>query len=94
MSNLESDIHELKDGMVNLDKKLDRLVSTVDNLKASQDQINIDIQRIKDPDSGLFPRVRTLEQWKDTYSKFMWLTTSALLAVIVKQVWDLLTIHP
>jgi len=86
-----TDIQDLKDAIINLDKKLDRLVNTVEHLKDSQDQITQDLSKIKDPDTGLFPRIRSLEQWKETYSKFMWILTSATLAVVVKEVWDLLS---
>jgi seryl-tRNA synthetase len=88
---MSTDFQDIKDAFISLDKKLDRLVNTVEHLKDSQDQITQDLSKIKDPDTGLFPRIRSLEQWKDTYSKFMWLLTSATLAVVIKEVWDLLS---
>jgi hypothetical protein len=88
----EQDMHDLKEAIVNLDKKLDRLVTTVDTLKSAQDLFAADMQRIKDPDNGIYPRIRTLEQWRDTQSKFIWLISSATVAIIIKQLWDLLSL--
>jgi hypothetical protein len=90
-TNINDDIQDVKDAIVALDKKLDRLVTTVDTLKSAQDLFAADMQKIKDPDSGIYPRIRTLEQWKDTYSKFMWIVSTATIGIIIKQVWDLLT---
>ena len=86
-----NDIQDLKDAIVNLDKKLDRLVTTVDTIKSAQDLFSQDMQKIKDPDTGIYPRIRTLEQWKDTHSKFMWIVSTVTMGVVIKQVWDLLT---
>ena len=87
----DQDMHDLKEAIVNLDKKLDRLVTTVDTLKSAQDLFAADMQKIKDPDTGIYPRIRTLEQWKDTHSKFMWIISSTTVTIVMKQLWDLLT---
>lgn len=92
MSTTDQDMHDLKEAIVNLDKKLDRLVTTVETLKSAQDLFAQDMMKIKDPDTGIYPRIRTLEQWKDTHSKFMWIVATTTAAIVVKQVWDLLTI--
>ena len=91
MATAEQDMHDLKEAIVNLDKKLDRLVTTVDTLKSAQDLFAQDMMKIKDPDSGIYPRIRTLEQWKDTQSKFMWIFATATVGIIIKQIWGLLT---
>ena len=90
VSTTDQDMHDLKEAIVNLDKKLDRLVSTVDNLKTSQDLFAADMQKIKDPDTGIYPRIRTLEQWKETNSKFIWIIATSTAAILIKQLWDLL----
>jgi hypothetical protein len=48
--------------------------------------------KIKDPDTGIYPRIRTLEQWKDTQSKFMWIFATSMVGVIAKILWDLLSL--
>lgn len=88
----DQDMHDLKEAIVNLDKKLDRLVTTVDTLKSAQDLFAQDMLKIKDPDTGIYPRIRTLEQWKETHSKFMWIVSTTTVAMVIKQIWDLLTV--
>lgn len=92
MSTTDQDMHDLKEAIVNLDKKLDRLVNTVETIKSAQDLFSQDMIRIKDPDSGIYPRIRSLEQWKETQSKFIWIISSTTIAMVIKQIWDLLTI--
>ena len=92
MSTTDQDMHDLKTAIVNLDKKLDRLVTTVDTLKTAQDLFAADMQKIKDPDTGIYPRIRTLEQWKDTQSKFMWIFATTTVGIVIKQIWGLLTV--
>jgi hypothetical protein len=82
---------DLRDLIIELDKKIDRVVSSMDYIKAKQDETNIDLARIKDPDNGLFSRVKTLENWKEGHSKITWGAISAVTFLIVKQLWDVLT---
>lgn len=82
---------DLRDLIIELDKKIDRVVSSMDYIKAKQDETNLDLARIKDPDSGLFSRIKTLESWKETHSKITWGAISAVTFLIVKQLWDVIT---
>jgi len=82
---------DLRDLIIELDKKIDRVVSSMDYIKSKQDETNIDLARIKDPDNGLFSRVKTLENWKEGHSKITWGAISAVTFLIVKQLWDVLT---
>ena len=88
----DQDMSDLKEAIVNLDKKLDRLVTTVDTIRSAQDLFAQDMQKIKDPDTGIYPRIRTLEQSKDTQSKFMWIFATSMVGVIAKILWDLLSL--
>ncbi len=92
VSTTDQDMSDLKEAIVNLDKKLDRLVTTVDTIRSAQDLFAQDMQKIKDPDTGIYPRIRTLEQWKDTQSKFMWIFATSMVGVIAKILWDLLSL--
>jgi len=84
---------DLRDLIIELDKKVDKVINSVDAMKAKQDEINIDLAKIKDPDHGLFPRVKSLEEWRATHSRVTWAAVTALIALAVKQLWDILTIH-
>ena len=92
VSTADQDMSDLKEAIVNLDKKLDRLVTTVDTIRSAQDLFAQDMLKIKDPDTGIYPRIRTLEQWKDTQSKFMWIFATSMVGVIAKILWDLLSL--
>jgi hypothetical protein len=52
-----------------------------------------DIKQIKEavynPDSGLYARLRSLEQWKETYSKVTWLMTSALIVLVTGTIYQM-----
>jgi len=43
---------------------------------------------VYNPDSGLYARLRALEQWKESQSKVQWLVTSGVIMLIVKMLWD------
>lgn len=84
---------DLRDLIIELDKKVDKVISSVDAMKAKQDEVTADLIRIKDPDIGLFPRVKSLEEWRETHSKITWIAITALIGLAIKQLWDILTIH-
>ena len=84
---------DLRDLIIELDKKVDKVMSTVDAMKQKQDEINVDLAKIKDPDHGLFPRVKSLEEWRATHSRVTWAAVTALIALAVKQLWDILTVQ-
>jgi hypothetical protein len=84
---------DLRDLIIELDKKVDRVVSSIETIKDKQDELNRDLLKIKDPDSGLFPRVKSLEEWRTTHSRITWAALSALIALAAKQLWDIMTLH-
>ncbi len=81
-------IEDLRVLMIELDKKVDRVGTTVDYLKAKQDELNDDISKIKDPENGIFPRVKSLEEWRNTQSKISWIAGTGIIGLAVKQIWD------
>ncbi len=84
----------LESGLVgNIGLKHLKVISSVDSMKAKQDEITADLIRIKDPDTGLFPRVKSLEEWRATHSRITWGAVTALIALAVKQLWDIMTTH-
>ena len=85
--------NEVRELIIELDKKVDRVISNVEIIKEKQDEINRDLSKIKDPDTGLFARVKTLEDWKSSQSKLTMTGIATLVALIIKQFWDLITIH-
>ena len=53
-----------------------------------------DVKQIKEavynPDSGLYARLRSLEQWKETYSKVTWIMTSAIVVLVTGSLYQML----
>ena len=78
--------------LIELNAKLERLINGIDTLHANQERMGDDISKIKEavynPDSGLYARLRALEQWKDSQSKLQWLVTSGVVMLVVKALWD------
>ena len=54
--------------LMELNSKLDRMLSSVEALAEHQNRMSDDISKIKEavynPDEGLYARLRALEQWK------------------------------
>jgi peptidoglycan hydrolase CwlO-like protein len=90
-----SELNELREAITALDKKVDRMMSSIENLKEKQDDVAKDITKIKEavyhPDEGLYARIKILETWKETQSKVSWIAITAIVGLAVKQLWDLLT---
>ena len=90
-----TELNELKEAITALDKKVDRMLSSIENLKEKQDDVAKDITKIKEavyhPDDGIYARLKVLETWKENQSKVSWIAMTAIIGLAVKQLWDLLT---
>jgi len=80
--------------LATLHGKIDRLNDNIDAVKEKQDEISEHIGKIKEavynPDSGLYARLRSLEQWRDTTSRNSWFLATTVGALVIKTVWDVL----
>ena len=80
--------------LATLHGKIDRLNDNIDTVKKQQEEISKHISKIKEavynPDSGLYARLRSLEQWRDATSRTTWFLATAVGGLILKTVWDLL----
>jgi len=92
-----AELSELKEAITALDKKVDRMLSSIENLKEKQDDVAKDITKIKEavyhPDEGLYARIKILETWKENQSKVSWIAVTAIVGLAIKQLWDLVTNH-
>ena len=90
-----SELNELKEAITALDKKVDRMLSSIENLKEKQDDVAKDITKIKEavyhPDEGLYARIKIIETWKETQSKVSWIAITTIFGLAIKQLWDVLT---
>ena len=85
--------------LIELNVKLERLLTGIEMLGQNQERmaediskIEEDVANIRDPDEGLYARLRALEQWKTSTSKIQWIVLSTVLALAVKQAWDAIAI--
>ena len=87
---------ETTQALVDLNSKLDRMLSGVEILAENQKRMGEDISKIKEavynPDEGLYARLRALEQWKAGQSKVQWIIISAMLMMVAKQFWDIIVL--
>jgi len=83
---------EHSETLIELNAKLERLLSGIETLGINQERMGEDISKIKEavynPDEGLYARLRALEQWKDTTSRLQWMIISSILVLMGKLFWD------
>ena len=68
----------------------------VENMAAKQQEMNEDVKKIKEavynPDSGIYARLRELEQWKAQQQKYQWAVMVTLIGLVTATVYK--TIFP
>ncbi len=73
---------------------IQELKNAVERLSEKQDEMNADIKQIKEavynPDSGLYARLRDLEQWKETYSKVTWGVLTTLMGLVTATIYKMI----
>jgi seryl-tRNA synthetase len=78
--------------LIELNTKLERLLSGIETLSQNQERMSEDIGKIKEavynPDEGLYARLRALELWKESQSKVQWILISGILMLAAKQIWE------
>jgi hypothetical protein len=83
--------------LIELNSKLERLLSGIDALTKNQERMCEDISKIKEavynPDEGLYARLRALELWKDSQAKVQWILISGILMLAAKQVWESIVVQ-
>jgi peptidoglycan hydrolase CwlO-like protein len=79
--------------IVVLHGKIDRLNDNIDAVKEKQEEISEHIAKIKEavynPDSGLYARLRSLEQWRDSTEKVNWFISTTVAALAMQTIWDI-----
>ena len=70
----------------NVISKIDKICNSVDHVKDKQEEMAEDIAKIKEavynPDEGLYARLRSLENWKDTSTKLIWTLFTSIAGII------------
>ena len=73
---------------------IQELRGDLQRMSEKQDEMNADIKQIKEavynPDSGLYARLRDLEQWKETYSKVTWGVLTTVLGLVTATIYKMI----
>ena len=77
---LKAAIMELTVNIKHMDTKQDEMLQDVKSVK----------EAIYNPDSGLYARVRTLEQWQNNMSKVIWSFGLGFVGLITKAVIEMI----
>ena len=73
--------------LLELNGKFERMLDNIEIVKEKQEEMAEDIAKIKEavynPDSGLYARLRELENWKESSSRIIWMVITALISLTV-----------
>ena len=66
----------------------------IEKMSERQEQMVDDVKKIKEavynPDSGLYARLRDLEQWKETYSKVTWGVLTTVIGLVTATIYKMI----
>ena len=69
------------------------LKGSIERMSERQEEMVEDVKKIKEavynPDSGLYARLRALEQWRDGQSKIQWMIITTVIGLVVASVYKL-----
>ena len=86
--------YELKEAFIRLESQLDRMMDGIGVVKSEIESMAEDISKIKEavynPDQGIYARLRSLEAWKSTSSKVMWIMLSSIVGLVSLSMWQLI----
>ena len=67
------------------------LKGQIERMAERQDEMLDDVKKIKEavynPDSGLYARLRALEQWKESQSKIQWVMVTSIIGLVIATVY-------
>ena len=82
---------EVKIDIVEFGGKIDRMADNIEVVKQRCEEMATSLNSVKkavyDPDSGLYARLRELEQWKEGTSKIIWVITTSVIGLATATVW-------
>jgi len=77
--------------LIDLNAKMERLMLGIDSVKEKQDEMALDIGKIKEavynPDEGLYARLRELETWKKNSSRLIWIIITPIIGLTTASFW-------
>jgi len=73
-------ILEIKNDIERIAEKQDEMISDIRDVKSA----------IYNPDSGLYARLRALEQWKETTAKIQWGVVMTVLGLVTTTIYKMI----
>ena len=71
--------------LVEMNGKFEQIMQKLEVVKEKQEEMADDIAKIKEavynPDEGLYARLRSLESWKNTSSRLIWLIITSVVTL-------------
>ena len=77
LQKLTTAILEMKMNLERMAEKQEEMVDDVKHIK----------QAVYDPEQGLYARIKTLEQWKETTSKVMWIIITTVVGLLTTTIY-------
>ncbi len=70
------------------------LKGQIERMSERQDEMLEDVKKIKEavynPDSGLYARLRALEQWKESQAKIQWMIVTSIIGLMIATIYKAL----
>ena len=78
--------------VLELNGKKERMMDGIEGVKEKQDEVARDVTKIREavynPDEGIYARIRELENWKDSATKIIWITATAMVGLGAATGWN------
>tara|TARA_Y100001937_G_scaffold115175_1_gene165684 strand:+ start:116 stop:376 length:261 start_codon:yes stop_codon:yes gene_type:complete len=80
--------------VTHLTQAIMELKAQIERMSERQDEMLDDVKQIKEavynPDSGIYARLRSLEQWKESQVKIHWYMTTTIIGLVIATVYKAL----
>ena len=88
---MSEDSKEFHQTFIELTGKFERLLDAIEVVKEKQEEMAEHISKIKEavynPDSGIYARIRELENWKESSSRLLWLIITSMIGLAAATSW-------
>ena len=80
--------------ITHLTQAIMELKGQIERMSERQEEMVEDVKKIKEavynPDSGLYARLRALEQWKENQSKVQWAVITTVIGLVAATVYKMI----
>ena len=80
--------------ITHLTQAIMELKGQIERMSERQEEMDEDVKKIKEavynPDSGLYARLRALEQWKENQAKVQWAVITTVIGLVAATVYKMI----